>query len=350
MKEKLGTFDTGSKNESNKLLSLYDTINLERKSLETDPEDYRGKTRIPDKEIDENIKVVEELMKKFNEEIAGLTEEQALMRYNGGIIETIFYQIIRDGFLFGKNIRIDVPSKYDDFVNGVDLIVTILPEESTDPKNPEQNERDGRTFGLAFDFSSKASDACEKVSKMMRKIVEEGRMPIVKYGKTLNGEPDCWMPVAKVIIGLERDTMDDLSSSITESAAKDDREEMDEVINQSFAQHRIKDIVNDQILNQLIAYKNISYAFGDYTKEEAPKLQKEDLAKRDQQKRIGGMYNRAYHLFSDVLKRNGFDPEKAHVARSHDKIASAIYSMIGGMADSHKRPTIAECFAKFYSK
>ncbi len=290
-------------------------------SKRIDPLSFRGHPRFTDEEIMRDVTETERLKGIFKDKERFMTSEQLTAANNGKIVESIFTESIVSGDMFGPNAEIIIPSEYDDFVNKIDLIVAAGVE---DPREREDGI-DKNLFGLAFDFSSNADEACKKLTDTIfrsKHSIAAGFTPSIKYGEFPNSGKIRHMNVAKVVVGAEGKTVADFADTLVNGMKNDPSKHIDKIALESLHAHPIHPIVLDEIKSQLVALRNISYAF-----------------KND---RAGKVYHRAHVMFEQLMKSQGFDFEKAEKNRRGDKIASALYGMIGFVSDPNKKPTMED--------
>lgn len=324
---------TSESNRLGEFTNYYEKLDEKRCKRKIDPLQFRGHPKFTDAEIVGDLTKAERAIEDFNRVNEGLTEKEAMAIYNGSITETILCQNIEDGGLFGKNAHLEITSDFDDVFNHVDALVFVGPEENDDrPDGVKTN-----TFGLAFDFSSTAEDACKKLRQTLEHTVMKGWAPSVKYAKMPDGTLVKNMWVAKVIIGAERESVAELADLIINDANDNPDKPISSSVSKTFEQHRIKNIINDEILNQLIAFRNIAYAFAD--------VYPKGSIERERVEKVGKMYHRAYVLFNKILEENDFDPHQAKIARDGDKMASALHGMIAASADPNKKISLDQYIA-----
>lgn len=287
------------------------------------PLEYRGAQNFTDAEIVGDMTFVNDLQGKFAAEHATKNPQELIQDENGKITEAIFTHSIISGNLLGKNAHAILPSYYDDYARKIDLIVGVgSPDAEID--RPDAIPRN--IFGLAFDFSSKAEEACKKLRETLyhkneRSGVETGIMkgyvPSVKYGSYTGQEKIRNMWVAKVILGADGEHVAEFADAVTNALKNRGEQEIGTVMNEVLAKSPIKHIVMDEILGQLVAFRNIAYAFNN--------------------DKAGRLYHRAYVNFNTLLQQQGIKMQDMEKARKGDKLASALHGMIGMASDPQKK-------------
>ena len=318
----------------------YEKLGAKRREERVNPLDFRGNPKFPDTEIVADMTKAQQAVEDFKKKDADLTPEEQIAKANGSITETVLCQNIEAGNMFGKDAHLEIASEFDDFFNHIDAFVIAGVEEDEKPDGTRRN-----TFGLAFDFTSKAEDACEKLRMTLEHTIMKGWAPSVKYGKTPDGTQVRNMWVAKVIIGADREAVKDLADLLVNKTGQDTSKPVNEIVLNAFEQHRIKNIITDEILNQLVAFRNIAYAIAGEIRNDDPDPNRRN--KKQHLESVAKMYHRAYAMFSKILEKNDFDPHKAEVDRKGDKIASALHGMIAKAADPNKKMKLSEYIADY---
>jgi len=287
---------------------------LEAKRI--DPESFRGHPDFSDGEIDKDLRDLRERKEGFERERKGLDEAQIRVNQNGTLTETVFDLGIASGSILGEKVEIILPSEFDDVFNHVDLIIKM-----TDSKGEKESEE--ISFGLAIDFCSNAEEACHKLLEtLVFEVASNDKrktghsVPTIKYGQGKDKKKVKNMPIAKVIIGAQAGQVADFADSLMSTMVDIDSSSRVEHSIRSLKGHPIRTIVIDEILNQLLAFRNIAHA---YKNAEA-----EDL------------YRRAYELITKNVEQQNIDKREREIARRGDKIATSLFGLIGGATDSNK--------------
>ena len=302
------------------------------------PEDYAEVEGFTPEEIAEDQAITESLRKRFADAQKNITPLEREQLANGKLVESIFTFSIEAGHLLGNGAEVTPTSHFDDYTRGIDCFVLAGPED----KDLERNDGGKRNvFGLAIDFSSKASDACEKLSHTLYQKndhtgvetgILKGRVPSVKYG-TDGQKKRRNMWVVKVIVGADGETVANFAEKVAGAAKEQPDKSPYAVATEVLLHHPIRDIIIDEILFQLVAFRNIAYAFHD--------------KKRDGEKcHVGSLYHRAYVLFNKLLEEQGIDLKHLEKTRRGDKLASALHGMIGFVADPDKKYRLEEILGR----
>lgn len=247
---------------------------------------------------------VAKMTKRFEE---GDGPEAREHRMRGELFEAIVNSQIAESDLMGSRADVIVPSRYDDFKNGVDGIVEF-----------ELEEGGNAHLALAIDVTESEKKMLEKFGRI-RESIEKGVLSEVKYFKSphFRGELTA---VPRVVVGAGRDVVRDISSLLLrfrrlrttvaasrkeaspsaadQHAAKD----LPEVRN-AIASHPLQGVVLTEIKTQLESFKRYAAEIG-----------RRNLADR---------YSQVLVLIDAVLA------EKDDMARVSDETAQdLIYQMI----------------------
>jgi hypothetical protein len=150
---------------------------------------------------------------------------------------------------FGKNAQTIKTSKYDDIVNGIDLVVELSGEEE-------------KVFvgeiGLAVDVTF--NDEFEGKIDRIRKEIEERKLPSVKYFESTQRKIKGKLSdVVRVVVSASRDTVMNLAETLL-AATKNPK---------ILFEHQFQFQVLEEIITQLKAYEEYARSLG-----------KNDLAER----------------------------------------------------------------------
>ncbi|MFZ3020170.1 MAG: hypothetical protein WA051_01460 [Minisyncoccia bacterium] len=132
---------------------------------------------------------------------------------------------------FGSNAFTLKTSKYDDYENGVDIVIEFEEDDS------EENSH----LGLAADVTFR-SDSTTKFDRI-KKLIEKGRLASVKYFKGAHQFPE-------VVVGADKNTVAELAILWTGNK------------NKILAEHKIQIMILTQIREQLIAFSEYADSFG----------------------------------------------------------------------------------------
>ncbi|MFA6404965.1 MAG: hypothetical protein WCW03_03135 [Candidatus Paceibacterota bacterium] len=299
-------------------------------------ESFRNDPRFSNEEIDRDLEKVAHLKQLFEEKLRRMSPEELKAQENGKITEAIFTHSIINGDMFGEGTEVIIPSQYDDFVRKVDLIVAAGPE---DPNIERPDNIRRNIFGLAFDFCSKAEDASKKLGDTLRDSIVRGYSPSVKYGEFPDKGKTRNMWIAKVIIGADGEAVADFADTLVNAIKSNPNVSIKEIARDVLAKHPIKSIVLDEIMSQLIAFRNIAYLCDSSIpiRNQLAEEFKVEISDNPKYRQIGAMYHRAYKLFSEILETQKIDITKMEKSRRGDKISSTIHSMIGHISDPDKK-------------
>ncbi|MBI4094345.1 MAG: hypothetical protein HY436_00900 [Candidatus Liptonbacteria bacterium] len=147
--------------------------------------DYREETTRRD------MAHVEKLERTFKDESAS-DPEYAIGVKRGELFEAIIATQIEESNWMGETAEITVPARYDDIVNGVDLIVGFTEEETHSH------------LGLAVDATESVRGVDRKFLKI-KESIENGTLSLIKYfdSEYFHGT---LRQVPRVVIGADRST------------------------------------------------------------------------------------------------------------------------------------------------
>ncbi|OGI22104.1 MAG: hypothetical protein A2808_03710 [Candidatus Moranbacteria bacterium RIFCSPHIGHO2_01_FULL_55_24] len=160
------------------------------------------------------------------------------------VMEGVIYrQIGRSGW-FGEKAQAIKTSLYDDYINGIDLMVEF-----------EEESRAFRHLGLAIDVTFSAdrnSGTLDKKFDRIKKEMDEGHLAQVKYFKSKNSRmKGVFENLPRVVVGMER-------TKVMELAAiwlNEDR-------HAEFLKHPAQRMILEQVLVQLIAFSRYAKECG----------------------------------------------------------------------------------------
>ncbi|MFZ2253060.1 MAG: hypothetical protein WAW13_02685 [Minisyncoccia bacterium] len=161
---------------------------------------------------------------------AGFERDEA--KHMAEVLEAIIYEQITQSEWLGPNAETIRPSEYDDFVNGVDLIVEFDDTESS------------RHLALGVDITF-GSDTMRKKFTRIRNEIHEDKLAEVKYFES-HGFKGSLKQLPRVVIGVEIDTIVELAGLWIHGSKKE------------LATHFIKNIISEEIERQLRTF--LAYA------------------------------------------------------------------------------------------
>ena len=192
--------------------------------LQKDAFDPRNFTELYGEEnVQKDLDYVEDVKTKF---------EDSEMKPVAEVLEAIMYEHIELSEWFGPTAQTIRPSEFDDIKNKVDLITEFV-EEST---------RKYLALGIDVTFGSKTLG--EKFTRIKADI-DKDELTQVKYFET-HGYKGSLQQVPRIIVGVEADTVIELAALWMNNKNKD------------LGEHFVKDIILDEIEEQLIAF--LAYA------------------------------------------------------------------------------------------
>jgi len=183
--------------------------------------------------IDDDKRVIVDCEQKFLKRAKEDPEKERWQRLALVFEALVLDQTERSNWL-GTDAMTIRASKFDDYVNGVDMIVEF-PEEIS------------RHLALAVDVTT--SDLLVKKFLRIRKEIENGRLSQIKYfnSKNFRGE---LKNVPRVIIGADRSTIRQVGELWLENK------------NKELAVHPVRKIILDEIMVQLKAFSDYAVSRG----------------------------------------------------------------------------------------
>lgn len=148
---------------------------------------------------------------------------------------------------FGKNAQMIKTSKYDDVANGIDVIAEL----------PKKEKNYAGEVGLAVDvtFSNEFEDEIDRI----KKEIEEGKLPKIKYFESRQRKKGSIPDVVRVIVCASKETVMKLAETLL-TALKNPR---------NLFEHQFQFQALDEIIFQLRAFEEYARLLG-----------KNDLAER----------------------------------------------------------------------
>ena len=221
----------------------------------------------PDQFIDlygqENVQkdkaTVERLRGLFEKDLSGKElEEDKTTKRAARVFEGIIYEQSELSDWFGANARTIKTSDFDDFVNGVDLVVEI--------------DEPGRSPGhvaLAVDVSFGTVGIEKKISRAVAEIDADSSGTVKYFFSELTGVKGQLLRVPRVVVGVEKKVVAELAGLDTNKRVKE------------LAVHPVQRVIADEVCKQL-------EVFGKY-------------ARSKDKKNAAETYERAYSLMQRTL-------------------------------------------------
>lgn len=240
---------------------------------EEDFEDvYRGR-------VDEDLKKVKELEEKFEREETARTRE---LKKIADIFEGLVLWNGEQNDWFGPHAKTLKTSKYDDYVNGVDMVIEFFDEE----------ERTLSHLGLAADITF-TSDTTAKFDRL-RKNIERGELVAVDYfhsePMSLHGRLS---DLPEVVIGADRKTVLELTELWME------RE------NAVLARHKIQIMILMQMKEQLETFAGYARSLAAQCGDKVLKLKQENVAEKCEDRLV--IVNELLDSKKDIAKEVQFE-------------------------------------------
>lgn len=265
-------------------------------------DNFKGEEGYDDLEIEQDKQEVERLEEKFRQEE---TETEFEQRKLATILEAIVYEQGEQSNWFGSDGGTVKTSKYDDDINGVDIVVESI-------FNHDNAEVDH--LGLAIDATSaKRSEVIEKKIDHIKKAIERGELSQVKYFHSENsGLKQKLKNLPRVIVIADADTIKETA----ELWLKDDHESK-----QALAKHWVQFQFLEQIESQLGAFEAYAKYVNQYniarvyeksraiikkiitTKEEALKMDGEDAERKADER------DKLHHNFDQRIAKLRYEHE-----------------------------------------
>lgn len=152
--------------------------------------------------IQGHLRVVADLEEKFKKdkdaphENASNYRNEEVKQY-GDIFEAVVFDMIKRCEWFGKGVRPVKASKFDDYVNKVDVLVDL--------------EHSRKPLALAIDVTFGFKGMQKKVSEILHKI-DEDKLSFVRYYRSEDESYEGKVNnLARVVVGVEMDTVQKLS-------------------------------------------------------------------------------------------------------------------------------------------
>ncbi len=164
----------------------------------------------------------------------GLTVEKIY----ADIAEMIFYEHIEQSNWFGENVSTIKTSRYDDLLNGVDIIVEF-----------HEKDQQALHMGLAVDITFGTNTAQKKIGEIKEKI-QAGKLSEVKYFQSDHSpHKGLYQDLPRVVVGVDRAHILELS-----------RMWIDERRKKEFSVHPVQKLILNEIFYQLTSFVNFAKA------------------------------------------------------------------------------------------
>lgn len=148
--------------------------------------------------IQHHIEAVKALEGKFREQSQlphenNPTHKNEEVKHYGDILEAIVFDMIKRCEWFGNGVRPVKTSKFDDYKNGVDILVDL--------------EHSRKPLALAIDVTFGFKGMQKKVADIISKI-DEGKLSFVRYYRSEDGSFEGKVNnIARVVVGVEMDAV-----------------------------------------------------------------------------------------------------------------------------------------------
>ncbi len=193
--------------------------------------------------------------KKYEEKTKAEKERYETNKVRAGAMERFVHLLVKNK-CFGENSTGDYTSLYDDYIQGVDLVIEIK----------DIKDEIVRRIGLAVDACSASS--YKYIEKKMKKNIErsllEKELPSVKYfksgltdkeGREYVGPVD---NVLTVVVGVDKENADKIFSYFAEALSLEEtNKERANSLLEKLVNHPAQDIFFQEIKVQLEMYKSI---------------------------------------------------------------------------------------------
>jgi hypothetical protein len=256
------------------------------------PLDFRGVSGFSDEEIVEDARKVENNRLVIAEKIEQMSPAQKSINEDGRIVESLLRACIREASWLGKDTRLILPSLFDDYFRGIDMIT----EFSKDPTDP-------RHIGFGVDFTIASEELAHKLTGII-KSVSDGFAPSVKYFESpvLGKRKNVWMP--KVVLAADYQSVKRVADAFVEARSNG------RPVKGILENDPLQFVLLDEVRGQLTAFRNIAYEmYGN--------------------KKAGGLYHRALMSFLDMLEEKGLTKDVLEKGSRGDSLHGRILSMIG---------------------
>jgi hypothetical protein len=217
-----------------------------------------------EEDVNNDIKTAARIKEKFSQQIEHLSENEIKEIRNGEklghVLEIVIAEAGEEYGWAGQKSRFILASTHDDVVNGVDVILELVPIENKDFIQPQR-------VALAIDTSRNKDTYAlsQKVTRNINKITGEDpkKFAGVKYFQSAinKGIKSNLEIVIPVVIGLEAKNANDLIHSaavikILEKMAdkNDDYKEVLEIRREEMRQNPAQMVFNQEVCSQLKCY------------------------------------------------------------------------------------------------
>lgn len=261
--------------------------------LRINPVDFRGVPGFTDQEIMDDVRRVQEKQRMIADEQTNLPATDKKIYEDSRLLESVLFSSIKDSHWLGEKTGLVIPSLYDDYFRGVDAIAEFAKEKS-----------DPRHIGFSIDFTMSPETLAKKMMQNIETL-SKGFVPSVKYFNSpiLGKRKNVWMP--RIILGADYASVKRIADAYIEAHAQGGTGERDVLANDP-AQF----VLLDEIRAQLRAFRNMAYEY--FNNEKA-----------------GGIFQRAFVTFMEVLKERGIDEKILHTKARGDSLHARLLSLIG---------------------
>lgn len=173
------------------------------------------------------------------------------------ILEAVISSQIELSDWLGSGVRTRGASLYDDYKNGIDAVAEIEREETREQ------------FAIAFDVTQTEFHMAEKIKRIKREI-DEGTLTTIEYYEDSDGSRKVLEKRPRVILGLDRDHVAELSALWVNGRKKE------------LANHPVQFVLLEEIRTQLEIFR-------DYARDTG----KEDIAKT---------YDNELSIFEEIIE------------------------------------------------
>ncbi len=256
--------------ELNEPPEIKDILKYEKDIKRPNPEDFDD---IYDpEEIREDIDYLKDKEEWFKDEEKRMgREERKKKKENerrGRAFEVVLYDQIYDGEWMGENAISVLASRYDDVVNGTDMIVEFNME----------NEPERLVFAIDASTASDMGRIKNKVERNVKKVLNKRRTPVVKYfeaeipDENLQYYKGGLESVVPVVVGADKGNANelfkdfaeykDIEEKITEKKKKGEKippefRERKKELQEKLRTHKLQDVFLQEIVEQLRMYNDI---------------------------------------------------------------------------------------------
>lgn len=161
-------------------------------------------------------------------------------KIHADILEAILFEHIQQSNWFGDDARTIKTSRYDDLVNGVDLIVEF--KESVDQY---------LHMGLAVDVTFGETKLRLKIEKIKQEILRGGLASIIYFESERSNYKGLYKNLPRVVIGVDRSHLMDLARIWVDDTRKTE-----------FTTHPAQKLILRQVSQQLMTFSRFAEEHG----------------------------------------------------------------------------------------